>query len=79
MTSDQEMTQPLPPLTLAGVKFQWNSEWVKCHWRFDESTLGKVSSVPLMLRDLSDLGPMIRFRVFPKKWTLQGAFFFSKL
>ena len=32
------------------------SEWVRCHYRFDESTMGKDSSVPLMLRDPSDLG-----------------------
>ena len=39
----------------------------RCIKATDESTLGKDSSVPLMQRDPSDLGSMIRFRVFPKK------------
>ena len=42
----------------------------RCIKGTDESTLGKDSSVPLMHRDPSDLGSMIRFRIFPKKCTL---------
>ena len=38
----------------------------RCIKGTDESSLGKDSSVPLMLRHPSDLESMIRFRIFPK-------------
>ena len=57
-----------------GVKFNYGMGEIRCNERFDESTLGKVSLVPLMHLDPSDLGSMIHFRVFSKKRILSRLF-----